>query len=172
MLSHRANAPPAPRNEVRGVWPLPDPADQPGGLRFRPPPRLVQLDFEQVLRRSRGQHEVEDPMDPVGGSGTSSESRSPSPAPNAVEPIPQLGKRTDAGAGLIFSGRLVSVPGGRSLELERVIDLAQLGYCDRTWLVSRKRNKNLFDLVTSWKRRLLNEAAAADELGNYMDEGI
>ena len=64
------------------------------------------------------------------------------------------------------------VPGGRSLELERVIDLAQLGYCDRTWLVSRKRNKNLFDLVTSWKRRLLNEAAAADELGNYMDEGI
>ena len=176
MLLHRANTHPVPDNSgppEYHEWQL-MPAVAPVGDRpqFRPPPALVQLDLFQTLRRPRDQDSDDASMDPVEGTDNSTVSRSPSPAQNPPAPTQQRGARIDAGPGLVFSGRLAPVKGGRSMELERVVDMVQLGYCDRTWLVSRKRNKNLFDLTTAWKRRLLNEARDADALGGYMDEGI
>ena len=100
-------------------------------------------------------------------------SRSPSPARIATPEASEIpGQGPDAGFGLMYSGRLVPVSSGSSKEFERVANLQQLGFCDRTWLVSRKRNKNLFDLVQTWKRQLLNNTINVDGPDVHMDVGF
>jgi hypothetical protein len=42
------------------------------------------------------------------------------------------------------------------IELKETLDVRRAGFCDRRWLVSRRRNINLFDLVASWKKSVLS----------------
>jgi hypothetical protein len=44
---------------------------------------------------------------------------------------------------------------GRHVELLHALDIRKLGYQHRSWIVSRKRNFNLFDLVSKLKQHVL-----------------
>ena len=61
----------------------------------------------------------------------------------------------------VETGRLTHVT-ARQLEVERVINVASIGYFDKRWLVSRKKNKTLGDLTNQWRKTLLNKAEEID----------
>jgi hypothetical protein len=45
--------------------------------------------------------------------------------------------------------------GGRHVEIKQALDIRKLDFPQRDWLVSRKRNRNLFDLVAKVKQNVL-----------------
>jgi len=68
-------------------------------------------------------------------------------------------------------GRLTdSVSSEKSIE-ETIFDMKHAGLCDKRWLVSRKRTRNLFNVSQAWKRLLLAELdSSQDESPNYWDQ--
>ena len=67
--------------------------------------------------------------------------------------------------GWVSTGGLCRVGNSNALEIERVPDANYLGYTDRRWLVSRKRNDTLGNHVNKWRKRMLRvEVISADDL--------
>ena len=67
--------------------------------------------------------------------------------------------------GWVSTGGLRRVGNSNALEIERVPDANYLGYTDRRWLVSRKRNDTLGNHVNKWRKRMLRvEVISADDL--------
>ena len=62
---------------------------------------------------------------------------------------------------------LTGIPSGVDGELDFVPDLRKIGLLGSRWLVSRKRNTNLFDLTNVWKKMVFQKVdeAIADEGG-------
>ena len=71
---------------------------------------------------------------------------------------------------LIPTGQLKPVRFGNALEVEHVLDIRSVGYHQREWIVSRKRNKNLADLSSRWKKSVLATADNEDIVDGYLDE--
>ncbi|OBZ65050.1 hypothetical protein A0H81_14966 [Grifola frondosa] len=67
-------------------------------------------------------------------------------------------------AGLSFTGGLAQVGHSNSQELERVVDIGTIGFHNKKWLVSRRRNYNLGDFASMWKKTVLNTRSFDDEL--------
>jgi hypothetical protein len=66
----------------------------------------------------------------------------------------------DPEKGLSAAGPLIAIPkpigfGGKHIEERKALDIRKLGYHTRKWLVSRKRNFNLFDLTSKLKQHVL-----------------
>jgi hypothetical protein len=57
-------------------------------------------------------------------------------------------------AGYILISKRIGY-GGKHVEIVRALDIRKLGYQHRDWIVSRKRNFNLFDLVSKLKKDVL-----------------
>ena len=79
-----------------------------------------------------------------------------SPLPPAVPRGENSGLNLGSGA----AAPLIVIPKplgyqGRHIELRSALDVRKLGYHERSWLVSRKRNFNLFDLVAKLKQNVL-----------------
>ena len=72
---------------------------------------------------------------------------------------------------LIPTGRLVPTR-GNALNVEYVLDIRAVGYDKREWIVSRKRNKNLADLVSTWKKSVLRKADNEDVVVGHLDEWL
>ena len=76
--------------------------------------------------------------------------------------------------GWTYTGNLLRVGNSNAREFERVVDANYLGYTDRRWLVSRKRNDTLSDHVNRWRKHMLRvEVISAEELEFFdrtMDE--
>lgn len=54
-----------------------------------------------------------------------------------------------------------------------LLDIRKTDLIDRRWLVSRKRNINLFDLATQWKKVVLDKHQSSDgELDATIDNWI
>ena len=100
------------------------------------------------------------------GAAVSSEGR-PTPVPRPAELV-----RADPG--WTYTGNLLRVGNSNAREFERVVDANYLGYTDRRWLVSRKRNDTLSDHVNKWRKHMLRvEVISAEELEFFdrtMDE--
>ena len=63
------------------------------------------------------------------------------------------------------TGSLRRVGHSHAYEIERVPDANYLGYTDRRWLVSRKRNDTLGNHVNKWRKRMLKvETFSAEDL--------
>ncbi len=77
-----------------------------------------------------------------------------SDSPEALSTRAELDKASES---LVFTGRFTRLGGAKSLEAERVLNIESLGYFDKRWLVSRKRNTNLGDLVNQWKKTVINK---------------
>ena len=88
-------------------------------------------------------------------------SGSPPPSPASVPDM--------APGRLIPTGRLVPVAHGRSLLVEHVLDVRSVGFFDKRWIVSRKRNKNVFDYTSIWKKNLLKNSSVDDGLADFVD---
>ncbi|OBZ62738.1 hypothetical protein A0H81_15007 [Grifola frondosa] len=74
-------------------------------------------------------------------------------------------------AGLSYMGRMVKVGWSNSSELERVIDIGTIGFHNKKWLVSRRRNFNLGDFASMWKKTVLNTRSFDNELNEVdMDD--
>ena len=57
-------------------------------------------------------------------------------------------------------------------EFERVVDANYLGYTDRRWLVSRKRNDTLGNHVNKWRKQMLRvEVLSAEDIA-LLDRGV
>src|SRR5204863_2132919 len=44
---------------------------------------------------------------------------------------------------------------GRHLEIKKILDVRKAGFVDRDWIVSRRRNRNLFDFVAMLRKFVL-----------------
>jgi hypothetical protein len=55
----------------------------------------------------------------------------------------------------VFIRTLRRIPGSQHLDFVEILDVRKVGFTDRQWLVSRKRNRNLFDFVASLKKSVL-----------------
>ena len=62
-----------------------------------------------------------------------------------------------------------TVAHGRSLLVEHVLDVRSVGFFDKRWIVSRKRNKNVFDYTSIWKKNLLKNSSVDDGLADFVD---
>ena len=69
-----------------------------------------------------------------------------------------------------FEGRLIATGYRRGKLVDRELDLRSVGYQDRTWMVSRKKVRNLGDIGNGWKKQLLTRANDDDVVGQYVDE--
>ena len=49
-----------------------------------------------------------------------------------------------------------------TLEVHRVLDVGSIGFYDRKWLVSRRRNTSLGDLTNVWKKAVLDNSEAVE----------
>ena len=89
-------------------------------------------------------------------------------------PVPRPAELVRADPGWTYTGNLLRVGNSNAREFERVVDANYLGYTDRRWLVSRKRNDTLSDHVNRWRKHMLRvEVISAEELEFFdrtMDE--
>ena len=46
-------------------------------------------------------------------------------------------------------------PLGRHLEIKKIADVRKAGFVNRDWIVSRRRNRNLFDFVAMLRKFVL-----------------
>ena len=92
------------------------------------------------------------------------------PSSPVGSPVLPDGHAGDPKGPLITTGSLLPVGHSNALELESVLDLRFGGFIDREWIVSRKRNRNLGDFVSAWKKALLNTAPVEDVLPGIVDE--
>lgn len=67
-------------------------------------------------------------------------------------------------------GRLIATRLRKGKLVESVLDVRSVGYCDKNWLVSRKKTRNLGDIVNSWKNSLLKSASDGDVVAMHVDE--
>jgi len=68
-------------------------------------------------------------------------------------------------------GRLTDGGSGEKSVEETIFDVKRAGLCDKRWLVSRKRTRNLFDVSQAWKRSLLTELdSSRDDSPDYWDQ--
>jgi len=68
-------------------------------------------------------------------------------------------------------GRLTDSGSGEKSVEETIFDVKRAGLCDKRWLVSRKRTRNLFDVSQAWKRSLLTELdSSRDDSPDYWDQ--
>ena len=71
---------------------------------------------------------------------------------------------------LVPTGRLRPLQwSGRARELEDVLDVRSLNYQHFKWIISRKRNRNLFDLTSTWKKIVLSKAPVEDVLQAHVN---
>ena len=54
--------------------------------------------------------------------------------------------------------------------VDREIDIRSIGFCDRNWIVSRRKVRNLGDIVNGWKNSLLSRATGNDVAAMHVDE--
>ena len=83
-----------------------------------------------------------------------------------------MAESNSAGDGFVFTGRLRALKGNRQLEVERVFDVGTLGFFDRRWLVSRKKNRTLGDYTNQWRKTLIDKLTELDEdfaIGAHLD---
>ena len=111
---------------------------------------------------------MSNPAQSVPASDLGSGTRTPS-SPVGSPALPD-GHAGDPKGPLITTGSLLPVGHSNALELESVLDLRFGGFIDREWIVSRKRNRNLGDFVSAWKKALLNTAPVEDVLPGIVDE--
>ena len=67
-------------------------------------------------------------------------------------------------------GRLIATRVRKGKLVESVLDVRSVGYCDKDWIVSRKKTRNLGDIVNSWKNSLLKHSSDDDVVGMFVDE--
>jgi hypothetical protein len=72
----------------------------------------------------------------------------------------------------VFTSKLVRTTYGKSLVFKPVLDIRKLKFNDRDWLVSRRRNRNLFDFVASLKKSVLrvdsnDDAVMEDDMDDW-----
>lgn len=172
-----AGAGPAPRS------PSPGPASGSNG----PPPvrrNVVQRTLEDLwLRSSRalseGSESAASVRSATPGSSNDDDGMHPFGAPHDVDenpsvasgsPPPSPASVPDMNPGrLIPTGRLLPLAQGRSLLVEHVLDIRSVGFFDKRWIVSRKRNKNVFDYTSIWKKNLLKNSNVDDGLVDFVD---
>ena len=166
---HRATRPaagPGPSSWVVRAGPAPSP----------PPPRptqssLVQRTLEDMLRRpsDEGNKEQDDEL----------RFRTPRLTPSEEDSDGDVTQSSDldlregrAPTRLIPTGKLRRLRWGHAEEVEMVLDIRSVGFTDRSWLVSRRRNKNLGDYASIWKKNLLQHAPVDDVLQAHVDEWL
>ena len=133
---------------------------EPRPVRFPaiPQSNLVQRSLHDVWFRRRVEQDTSDPessdqvedsdhmsIDDITRGGSNSAPADPS----------EEGPQYSSDGPFVETGHLRRA-GARQLEVERAIDVVSLGYCDKRWLVSRKKNKTLGDLTNQWRKTLLN----------------
>ncbi|THH13060.1 hypothetical protein EW146_g7121, partial [Bondarzewia mesenterica] len=64
---------------------------------------------------------------------------------------------------LVETGLVRSIPGSNMLEIVKVLDVRYVGFCDRRWIISRKRGRNLYDIISALKKTIL-ESQSNDDL--------
>ena len=90
------------------------------------------------------------------------------PAPVADGPLVQEIGSADADFPFVSTGTFSVRPDGRIME-DEVLDVARVGFLDRKWLVSRKRTRNVFDAIATWRKALLNQAGSDVALNEAVD---
>ena len=89
------------------------------------------------------------------------------PAPESV--VTPSGGPSDASADAP-RGRMIGTKIRNGRIVESVIDIRSLGYSDKKWLVSRKKTRNLGDIVNTWTKTLLDHASDDDIIHQHVDE--
>ena len=56
--------------------------------------------------------------------------------------------------------------------VESVVDVRHVGLSDRKWIVSRKKTRNLGDIVNTWKHTMLSRAMDDDVIHMHVDEWL
>ena len=72
-----------------------------------------------------------------------------------------------ASSALIFTGTLRRIGTSHQQEFERALDVEALGFFDRRWLVSKKKNKTLSDFTNLWRKNVLNIEAQVAESNTH-----
>ena len=90
------------------------------------------------------------------------------PVPVADGPLVQEIGSADADFPFVSTGTFSVRPDGRIME-DEVLDVARVGFLDRKWLVSRKRTRNVFDAIATWRKTLLNQAGSDVALNEAVD---
>ena len=65
---------------------------------------------------------------------------------------------------LIETGRVKRLENSPHLEFELALDVSRLGFFDKKWIVSRKRGRNLGDLINTWKKAVLRARGVDDDV--------
>jgi hypothetical protein len=87
-----------------------------------------------------------------------------------TDPEPSSGVASDPSPS-VFTSKLVRAAYGNSLIFKPVLDIRKLKFHDREWLVSRRRNRNLFDVMASLRKSVLRvESADMDVVEDNVDE--
>ena len=97
-----------------------------------------------------------------GGDTSSGEYAKDGHNPSAVS---WTGDSEDKATGKLIPSKVV---GG--VVVESVIDVRTVGFCDKKWIVSRKKTRNLGDIVNTWKKTLLERAVDDDVIHMHVDE--
>ena len=87
-----------------------------------------------------------------------------------TDPEPSSGVASDPSPS-VFTSKLVRAAYGNSLIFKPVLDIRKLKFHDREWLVSRHRNRNLFDVMASLRKSVLRvESTDMDVVEDNVDE--
>ena len=82
------------------------------------------------------------------------------PDPAMSNPI---GRSLVGTSALVETGAIRRLSVSNSFEIMKALDVVFEGFFDRRWLVSRKRNRNVADLTSTWKKAVLESVDESEE---------
>lgn len=77
--------------------------------------------------------------------------------------IPPYGRQLVGTSALVETGAIRCLSVSNSYEIMKALDVVFEGFLDRRWLVSRKRNRNVADLMSVWKKAVLESVSESEE---------
>jgi hypothetical protein len=81
--------------------------------------------------------------------------------------LPAVGGDSEKDPG---TGKLIPAKVSKGVVVESVLDVRTVGFCDKKWIISRKKTRNLGDMVNLWKKVVLNKADDGDVIIQHLDE--
>ena len=87
--------------------------------------------------------------------------------------LPGPSSRSDGRERVVTPARIPGVLASKVSKgrvVETVLDIRTVGFCDRRWMVSRKKTRNLGDILNTWKKSLLDHASDEEIVGMNVDE--
>ena len=120
-----------------------------------------EISLEYLTVSERGTPASAPPRSATSVAGSAAQSPPPAPLPDGWRMGP-----------LIPTGRILPVRGRNAHVVEYALDIRSVGYNNREWIVSRKRNKNIADLASAWKKSVLNKVADEDVIAGHLDEWL